>query len=306
MRAKIVNVMDEDWDFLIVLDACRYDYFSEIYTNFFVGKLEKKISVGCSTLEWLKRSFPNYYPDVIYISGNPYINSKFEIAEFDAKRHFYKIVDVWSFGWDKRVGTVTPREINRATLKYYLKYPRKRFILHYMQPHAPYLSARFRVKGYNEPYSKSCSLLSGVVGYQRVNRRIETLINVVGNLLWKVGLVDSAWELREKIGFPPHSPMDVIRRIYGKEGLREAYKENLKIVLGQVVKLCRKFSRKKIIITADHGELLGEDGAYEHPNGPIDKFFNNLFSKRKKILQEVPWIVIEEASTLNKLGNKST
>ena len=68
MKAKMVDVMKEDWDFLIVLDACRYDYFSEMYENFFTGRLEKRLSPDCSTVEWLKRSFPNYYPEVIYIS----------------------------------------------------------------------------------------------------------------------------------------------------------------------------------------------------------------------------------------------
>ena len=67
MRAKMVNVMEEDWDFLIVLDACRYDYFSEMYEGFFTGRLEKRISPGCSTVEWLKRSSPDYYPEVVYI-----------------------------------------------------------------------------------------------------------------------------------------------------------------------------------------------------------------------------------------------
>ena len=53
MKAEVVNMMEEDWDFLIVLDACRFDYFSEFYGDFFDGKLEKKISAGCSTVEWL-------------------------------------------------------------------------------------------------------------------------------------------------------------------------------------------------------------------------------------------------------------
>ena len=87
-------------------------------------------------------------PSHIYISGNPYINSKVETAGFDAKKHFYKVIDVWDFGWDWRIGTVPPREINRAALRCYLKYPGKRFIIHYMQPHAPYLSAKFRLIGY--------------------------------------------------------------------------------------------------------------------------------------------------------------
>jgi len=42
--------------------------------------------------------------------------------------------------------------------------------------------------------------------------------------------------------------MDVVRRKYGKNGLIEAYKENLRIVLDYVAKLCDKFPKKKIII----------------------------------------------------------
>jgi len=54
----------------------------------------------------------------------------------------------------------------------------------------------------------------------------------------------------------------------------------------------QKFPRKKIIITSDHGELLGEEGTYGHSNEPIDKIFNNFFPKRKKLLQEVPWLKV--------------
>jgi len=281
--------MEEDWDFLIVLDACRYDYFSEVYGDFFYGKLEKIISAGCSTVEWLKRSFTDYYSDVIYISANPYINSKVGIEGFDAKRHFYRVVDVWDFGWDNELGTVPPREVNRAALKYYLRHPEKRFIIHYLQPHAPYLSAKFRQKGYRKLNPEDGQVLSGITGYGRVNRHFESMLNVAGTLLSKLNIVESSWALREKIGLPAISPMDAVRRKYGKNGLIEAYKENLKIVLSYVVKLCSRLPHKKIVITSDHGELLGEEGTYEHPNGPIDKIFNNLFSKRKKILQEVPW-----------------
>ena len=281
MRSKMVNVMEENWDFLIVLDACRYDYFSEVYRDFFDGKLEKIISVGCSTVEWLKRSFTDYYSDVIYISANPYINSKVGIEGFYAKRHFYRVVDVWDFGWDNELGTVPPREVNKAALKQYLKHPEKRFIIHYLQPHAPYLSDKFRQKGYEKLNPEDGQVLSSITGYRRVNRYFESMINVAGTLLSKLNIVESSWALREKIGLPPISPMDIVRRKYGKSGLIEAYKENLKIVLGYVAKLCSRLPYKKIVITSDHGELLGEEGAYEHPNGPIDKIFNNLCSKRK-------------------------
>ena len=99
------------------------------------------------------------------------------IAEFSAKKHFYMVVNVWDFGWDERIGTVPPGEINRAVLRFYLKYPRKRFIIHYMQPHAPYLSAKFRLIGYYKSDLRDGSVLSGVASYKKVDRRVETIIN---------------------------------------------------------------------------------------------------------------------------------
>ena len=42
--------MDDDgWDYLIILDACRYDYFAILHRYFFEGDLEKKFSRGIDT-----------------------------------------------------------------------------------------------------------------------------------------------------------------------------------------------------------------------------------------------------------------
>ena len=53
--------------------------------------------------------------------------------------------------------------------------------------------------------------------------------------------------------------MDAVRRKYGVEGLRKAYKENLCIVLEYAAKLSHEllhiYPSSKIVITADHGEL---------------------------------------------------
>ena len=67
MTRKVLNVMEEKWDYLIILDACRYDYFESLYKEFFDGDLEKRISLGSNTIEWCLESFKGYYPDVIYI-----------------------------------------------------------------------------------------------------------------------------------------------------------------------------------------------------------------------------------------------
>ena len=50
-------VMEEEWDYLLVLDACRYDYFAEEYPKFLHGELQKKRSRGSSTSDWLLKNF---------------------------------------------------------------------------------------------------------------------------------------------------------------------------------------------------------------------------------------------------------
>jgi len=58
--------------------------------------------------------------------------------------------------------------------------------------------------------------------------------------------------------------MDAIRRIYGVKGLRKAYLENLRLVLEHVAVLMDRALKinpsAKVIITTNHGELLGEEG----------------------------------------------
>ncbi|RLE62266.1 MAG: hypothetical protein DRJ38_09930, partial [Thermoprotei archaeon] len=97
--------LEEDWDFLIVLDACRYDFFDILHSNLFDGILEKRYSKGIDTPSWFKETFKNPYRDVIYISGNPYINSKVPISGCDANRKFFKVIDVWDSSWDDNLGT---------------------------------------------------------------------------------------------------------------------------------------------------------------------------------------------------------
>jgi len=290
MRPKIVRVMEENWDFLIILDACRYDYFSEIYSNFLNGKLEKGCSVGYDTPHWLKRSFQGYYPEIIYISGNPLINSlNMKIGGFKAKDHFYKVIDVWKFGWNSRLDTVPPWEINKAAIKWFFKYPWKRFIIHYVQPHAPYISPKFQIKKKTVqrnilwPFSQS-----------RI-KTLETLMELFAPFFFKLTSKDIR-NLYEIVGLSPKY-MRMIKNKLGISGLEEAYRENLRIVLRYVTKLCSKFLElkpsAKIIVTSDHGELLGEEGVYGHDEGLLTRFFPRI----RRILSEVPWLVVEDIKT---------
>ena len=67
------------------------------------------------------------------------------------------------------------------------------------------------------------------------------------------------------------------------KGIRNAYKENLEVVLESVAELLEHISGR-ILITADHGEYLGENGRYGH----------GFKVPRRPPIVEVPWLIIEK------------
>lgn len=141
-----VKVIEQDWDYLIVLDACRYDIFEEVYDelDWLKGDLSKKISRGSMSIEWLNRNFTDYYGDVVYISANTFVSPvdmdpHYGRKEFDPTEHFYDLIPMYDKK-EYREGNVTkPEAMTEKAVEASKKYPNKRFIIHYMQPHEPYL-----------------------------------------------------------------------------------------------------------------------------------------------------------------------
>ncbi|MFC7174344.1 hypothetical protein ACFQL0_15370 [Haloplanus litoreus] len=66
----------------------------------------------------------------------------------------------------------------------------------------------------------------------------------------------------------------------------ERYLETLRVVLDDVEVLLRNLDAETVVITADHGELFGELGAYGHPIG-----FPHPAVKR------VPWVETSATDT---------
>ena len=57
-RNKGSNFLDKEWDNLIILDGCRYDYFKSLYLKRKIkGTLHKMLSIGTHTVEFLIKSF---------------------------------------------------------------------------------------------------------------------------------------------------------------------------------------------------------------------------------------------------------
>ena len=91
------------------------------------------------THELCIKNFDGYYDDIIYVSANPrisHIRFETEFGSFRGADHFFKVVYVGDHGWDKELGTVLPPEIvTKTALRVKEKYPDKRKIIHYLQPH---------------------------------------------------------------------------------------------------------------------------------------------------------------------------
>lgn len=130
-----ISVMDEDWDTLILLDACRYDMFEELHD--LPGELEFRISRGSATPEFLRGNFANRdLHDTVYVTANPMFHTW---PGLDTE--FHTVVNVWEEdGWNDTYQTVLPETMKDYGLQAAKDYPDKRLILHFMQPHYPFLT----------------------------------------------------------------------------------------------------------------------------------------------------------------------
>jgi hypothetical protein len=129
-----VAVMDEDWDTLIILDSCRYDTLAERHS--LPGELDYRISRGGGTVEFLRGNFRNKrFHDTVYVTANPQlIRLKDELNV-----EFHDVVNVWRDHWDETIQNVAPDVMTEVSLDVIEQYPNKRIILHYNQPHGPFL-----------------------------------------------------------------------------------------------------------------------------------------------------------------------
>lgn len=125
-----IYVAEEEWDNLIILDACRYDVLREVMGE----DIDYRISRGSHTLEWIRENFTDEkHNDIVYVTGNPWVNKL-------AGNSFYKIISVWKDGWDDDLDTVDPKTMTEYAKEAAEKYPDRRLVVHYMQPHAPYIA----------------------------------------------------------------------------------------------------------------------------------------------------------------------
>lgn len=232
--AEECHVMTEDWDLLVILDACRYDQFERIAD--LPGTLESRTSLGSCTPEFLTANFEgrDWY-DTVYVTGNP----MYRAASLDDA--FHDVIDVWQSDWDEQNQTVHPEQMLTATLEARETYPEKRIISHFIQPHYPFIGEAGQ--------ELSATATGDISGIEWISR----------NASGEATIDDRAtpWDLLD-LG------------VLDEELVRRAYDENLQLALPYVQRLLDTVT-EKTVVTSDHGNLLGKRIApfsgpvYGHP-----------------------------------------
>ena len=238
---------EEEWT-LIILDACRFDALSSVFDEYFIGEISPVKSVAHDTFEYVRLCWPEQYDDVTYISAAPAINSKGESFENEWLNSLYK--EYIPADHLKNIVDVWEYgwDISLGTCppepvtQAALENKDQKMVVHYVQPHTPFIGKR-RELGHTE--GESAKPFSGAPTDEPVWDRV------------KLGEIDD-------------------------DRLRELYQSNLERVLPEVCRLIKEISTKKIVITADHGEALGEFGTYAHPR--IDH----------RYIRTVPWAIIDD------------
>jgi hypothetical protein len=242
-------VIDQDWDNLVVLDACRLDVFSELWGAEQPGELSKRISSNSASRGFLFDNFGDGdFQDIVYVTSNAWVN-----VELDADT-FHDVVPVWKNGWDDDLGTIPPEPVLEAALDAKDRYPNKRLIIHFMQPHSPF------------------------IGKERVIDPGD-----VGSSLRQRALGEPTTEVEQE------SPGE-LSLLRGGEISREdawrAYRSNLERVLPAVETLLTEL-QGRTVVTADHGEAFGE---WAFPF-PIRVYGHPAEALPIPSLVEVPWLV---------------
>lgn len=221
-----IKVFEQDWDNLIILDGCRNDLLRS--NDFPSGDYHTKLSGGSHTLEFMNHNVSNtFLDDVVWVTANP------QVVKFEER--IYHVKHVWEESWDDENKTVMPSSMVDAAIDVRSRFPDKRIVIHFAQPHYPFVGEKAEK---NLP-SHSTFDVDGILESDSGTNRIWIQV--------KEGRVDS------------------------KDAM-EAYRENLELALPHVKNLINKLDGKTVV-TSDHGNAIGDWSfpiplrIYGHPSG---------------------------------------
>jgi len=217
------NIYEAEWDALIILDACRLDLLEAVVDDYeFLGSIERRTSVGSMSEEWMAKTFTDAYEPEIARTAHVTANV-FSESELDDEA-FLMLDEVWRDSWDDELGVVPPRPVTDRAITAGREHDPDRLIVHYMQPHHPFISPN---------HDLPTTVEADPFGRKNVQTAVDRL---------RQGAISY-------------------------EAFWAAYEANLRYVLDDVGLLLDNLDAETVVITADHGDALGEWGIYDHPAG---------------------------------------
>lgn len=214
---KPEDIFDYEWDNLVILDACRHDTYESVN-----GETDSRIARSSMSKGFIKENFSSGdYSDVVYITANPFFSEKKfkSLTGRELDEVFHEVFHTYETDWSDEENTVLPESVVRDAETAEKLFPGKKKIIHFMQPHHPFVSSDLVDAGFDDILSTE--------------------------------IHDNEWDL-------------AMRGDLSHEVVKEAYRDNLKLVMPFVEDLGQKLSGKTMV-TADHGNLMGENGLYWHP-----------------------------------------
>lgn len=133
------NVFDKEWDVLVLLDCARPEMVAEVSDDYpYISSEETLQSVASCSSEWLRKTFREDYigqlAETAYITANP------NTADIDSIDLIADLIEVWRTDWNEKEETVPPSRVTDTAIQYGREETWDRLIVHYMQPHPPFLT----------------------------------------------------------------------------------------------------------------------------------------------------------------------
>ncbi|WP_281194371.1 hypothetical protein [Halorubrum sp. F4] len=211
-RDKKTDPISKDWDNLIILDACRIDAYQKVIGD---DSVDSHISNSTHSWEFMKNNFQGRtLHDTIYITANPFT------TRLD-KSIFFKLDYLPKHSWNEEKGTVMPGDVLQTTLNTHKNYPHKKLIIHFMQPHYPFIGD-----------------IGDSIDHTGYNRDQDDVEDTAPNIWWV-------------LQYASKSQGVTTREVW------EAYIQNLEIVLEYAQKIVDSIPGKTVL-TADHGTMIGD------------------------------------------------
>jgi len=243
----LTELWDQDEYTLLVFDTGRYDYLEPILTDLFNGDVQEVYSAARDTFEWIGPTWgQRNHPETTYISGMvPVIEDIAEIQD----GQFQSMYGGYNPG--EHIGDI--HSVWKDKWDATLSTVTPETLVDYAED---YLDRDKLVVHFNQPHSPYCGVPK-LLGHSNTPSAMPNQGNPNDEPIWRAVRAGTLSDTE----------------------LRVAYMGNALRALQAVTALVEH--RENVIITADHGEALGEYGMYAHHRTPHPK------------RRSVPWMEVD-------------